>query len=101
MQVTRTQTEDDGNTGITEIDYEEQTAGYQAAYSRLAASEGASKDPVAYVTNPLDFTVQELRGLAAREPRALELMRASVQQNNQNAHLQNFVQALATRGLTL
>ncbi|KIK60075.1 hypothetical protein GYMLUDRAFT_44063 [Collybiopsis luxurians FD-317 M1] len=35
---------------ITEIDYEEQTAGYQAAYSRLAASESAedaaAEDPV-------------------------------------------------------
>lgn len=34
---------------MTEIDYEEQTAGYQAAYSRLAASESGPVDPVAYV----------------------------------------------------
>ena len=36
-------------TGLTEIDYEEQTAGYQAAYSRLAASESGPDDPVGYV----------------------------------------------------
>lgn len=35
--------------GLTEIDYEEQSAGYQAAYSRLAASESGPVDPVAYV----------------------------------------------------
>ena len=34
---------------MTEIDYEEQTAGYQAAYSRLAASESGPDDPVGYV----------------------------------------------------
>lgn len=38
-----------GGTGLTEIDYEEQTAGYQAAYSRLAASESGPVDPVGYV----------------------------------------------------
>lgn len=41
--------ESTGGTGLTEIDYEEQTAGYQAAYSRLAASESERVDPVGYV----------------------------------------------------
>ncbi|KAH7929305.1 Cse1-domain-containing protein [Leucogyrophana mollusca] len=45
----------DASAGLTEIDYEEQTAGYQAAYSRLAASESAPVDPVAYVRDPREF----------------------------------------------
>ncbi|KAG2347759.1 hypothetical protein BDR05DRAFT_996109 [Suillus weaverae] len=35
--------------GITEIDSEEQTAGYQAVYYRLAVADGVPVDPVAYV----------------------------------------------------
>ncbi|KIY43801.1 importin alpha re-exporter [Fistulina hepatica ATCC 64428] len=50
----------DPHAGITEIDFEEQTAGYQAAYSRIAASETAEVDPVAYVKNPQEFLGQEL-----------------------------------------
>ncbi|KAF9242294.1 armadillo-type protein [Melanogaster broomeanus] len=46
---------DDTSTGLTAIDYEEETAGYQAAYSRLAASETALVDPVAYVKDPREF----------------------------------------------
>lgn len=46
---------EDPHTGITEIDYEEQTAGYQAAYSRLASSEKAEVDAVAYVQNPAQY----------------------------------------------
>jgi exportin-2 (importin alpha re-exporter) len=45
---------------LTDIDYEEQTAGYQAAYSRLAAAETVPVDPVAYVQNPQEFLRQEL-----------------------------------------
>jgi exportin-2 (importin alpha re-exporter) len=42
---------------ITAIDFEEQDAGFQAAFSRLAASESVTveTDPVAYVQNPLLF----------------------------------------------
>lgn len=49
-------------TGLTEIDYEEQTAGYQAAYSRLAASESAPVDPMAYVADVRGFLGQALGG---------------------------------------
>ncbi|KAJ2925300.1 hypothetical protein H1R20_g11761, partial [Candolleomyces eurysporus] len=56
--------EDDGSTGITEIDYEEQTAGYQAAYSRLGASATKEVDVVAYVPNPQEFLQSQLQGLA-------------------------------------
>ena len=52
--------ESTGGTGVTEIDYEEQTAGYQAAYSRLAASESAPVDPVGYVTDVRAFLGRRL-----------------------------------------
>lgn len=55
-----------GDAGMTAIDFEEQTAGYQAAYSRLAASETAEVDPVAYVQNPLQFFQQELEKLSGK-----------------------------------
>ncbi|KAF9447282.1 Cse1-domain-containing protein [Macrolepiota fuliginosa MF-IS2] len=55
--------DEDPHAGITEIDYEEQTAGYQAAYSRLAASEAQEVDPVAYVSNPQQFFQEQLENL--------------------------------------
>ncbi|KIM38838.1 hypothetical protein M413DRAFT_75629 [Hebeloma cylindrosporum] len=59
-------TEEGDEAGMTSIDFEEQTAGYQAAYSRLAASETAEADPVAYVQNPLQFFQQELGKLSGK-----------------------------------
>lgn len=59
--------------GFTLIDLEEQNAGYQVSYSRLAASESAPVDPVAYagdvsvyVKNRLS-TVGNLVGQAASQ----------------------------------
>ncbi|KAF8452427.1 CAS/CSE protein [Boletus edulis BED1] len=49
-------------TGLTEIDYEEQTAGYQAAYSRLAASESGPVDPMMYVGDVRAFLGRALGG---------------------------------------
>ncbi|KAH0831108.1 hypothetical protein J3R83DRAFT_13674 [Lanmaoa asiatica] len=54
--------ESSGGTGLTEIDYEEQTAGYQAAYSRLAASESGPVDPVGYVGDVRAFLGRALGG---------------------------------------
>ncbi|PFH53505.1 hypothetical protein AMATHDRAFT_54636 [Amanita thiersii Skay4041] len=51
---------EDAHTGLTSIDFEEQAAGYQAAYSRLAASETGEPDYVAYVRNPQEFLGQRL-----------------------------------------
>ena len=56
-------TQENAEAGITAIDYEEQTAGYQAAYSRLAASEVESPDPVAYIREPRQFLSQQLMPL--------------------------------------
>lgn len=67
--------EADDAAGFTQIDYEEQTAGYQAAYSRLSASEETVKDPVAYVRDPRDFLGQKLIELAGREAGMKEKIR--------------------------
>jgi exportin-2 (importin alpha re-exporter) len=59
-------TEAENDVAITAIDFEEQGAGYQAAYSRLAASQMPQPDPVDYVQNPLQYFQQELEKLKGR-----------------------------------
>lgn len=61
------------------MDYDEQTAGYQAAYSRLAASESASADPVAYVRDSREYLGQELGRLSKSDPRVKSLLDAADQ----------------------
>jgi exportin-2 (importin alpha re-exporter) len=69
-------TDEDPHAGITEIDYEEQTAGYQAAYSRLAASETQEADPVVYVSDPQQFFRDQVSLLEkAYGPQVQTLMR--------------------------
>ncbi|KAG6331701.1 hypothetical protein ID866_7388 [Astraeus odoratus] len=88
--LSKSSTDDTATTGLTEIDYEEQTAGYQAAYSRLAAAETAPVDPVAYVKDPKAFLGQALSRtrvgtlVAACDPTA-----------------QSFVQGLAAQGYVI
>ncbi|KAG2159252.1 CAS/CSE protein [Suillus bovinus] len=82
--------DEEQSTGITEIDFEEQTAGYQAAYSRLAAADGAHVDPVAYVRDPQDFLGQ---ALVKADPRVRGLLAAGDQ-----TVVQPFVQALIASG---
>lgn len=57
--------------GMTDIDQEEQTAGYQAAYSQLAASSSAPEDPVAYVQDPRKFLVERLMSMDGNQLRQL------------------------------
>lgn len=52
--------DEDPDSGITAIDYEEQNVGYQVAYSKLAASEIPRPDPVAYAGDPKDYLFKEL-----------------------------------------
>jgi len=59
---------------ITAIDFEEQDAGYQAAFSRLPASESAETDPVAYVQNPLLFLQQELERLTSKYGHQIQML---------------------------
>ena len=58
--------EEDPDAGLTAIDHEEQNAGYQAAYSRLAASENAAVDPVGYVNDPRELLENELGRLSGQ-----------------------------------
>lgn len=97
-QYLASKTEDDPHAALTEIDYEEQTAGYQAAYSRLAASESTEVDPVGYVQNPREFLGQELVQFSkeAGGGQVRQLISAADQ-----AIVGSFVQALAAAGYTL
>ena len=74
--------------GLTEIDYEEQTAGYQAAYSRLAASESAPVDPVGYVTDVRAFLG---RRLGMMDKGVLVGMGAGVQEEGARVFLEGLV----------
>lgn len=64
----------DPDASLTAIDFEEQTAGYQAAYSKLAGADNAPVDPVAYVTDVRDFVGKELERLVKAEPGVRGLM---------------------------
>ncbi|KAI0933051.1 hypothetical protein AcW1_000014 [Taiwanofungus camphoratus] len=75
--LTKKDGEEDPDAGLTVIDYEEQTAGYQVAYSRLAASETTNVDPVAYVRDPREFLGQELAKLSQRDSRVKTLVSAA------------------------
>jgi len=57
---------EDPDAGLTAIDHEEQNAGYQATYSRLAASESATVDPVGYVNDPRELLENELGRLSGQ-----------------------------------
>jgi exportin-2 (importin alpha re-exporter) len=65
--------DDDPDASLTAIDYEEQTAGYQAAFSKLAASQPRQIDPVAHVSDPIIFVKQALPA-AAQNPNVKQLL---------------------------
>jgi len=69
-----TKKEETTDEAITAIDFEEQSVGYQAAYSRLAASESAEEDPVAYVQNPLLFLQQGLDRLTGKYGQQIQML---------------------------
>lgn len=95
--LTSTKSDEDPHAGLTEIDFEEQTAGYQAAYSRLAASESPEVDPVAYIRDPQQFVGQELQSLSKRQgPQMQALLSAG-----EAATVGPFVQALGAAGYIL
>jgi exportin-2 (importin alpha re-exporter) len=95
--LTSAKSDEDPHAGLTEIDFEEQTAGYQAAYSRLAASESVELDPVAYIRDPQQFVGQELALLSKRQgPQMQALISAA-----DPATTGPFVQALSAAGYIL
>jgi exportin-2 (importin alpha re-exporter) len=67
---------DESSHGYTEIDYEEQTAGYQASFSKLAAAESAPADCVAYAGHPQEFVRAQLAAMTKAQPEAKNLLLA-------------------------
>jgi len=59
---------EDAGTGVTEIDLEEQSAGYQAAYTKLAAAATPSTDLVAHAGNVRSYVAGEFTRLLGTEP---------------------------------
>ena len=53
-------TDTETDLAVTQIDFEEQAVGYQAAYSKLSASEVTIVDPVGYVNDPRVYLVEGL-----------------------------------------
>lgn len=98
-QYFKTSTNDDSDplSAITEIDFEEQTAGYQAAYSRLAASESAEVDPVAYVADPQVFLGQQVVEFSRQQGGILKQLLA----RGDPGVIQPFVGSLAAAGYTI
>ncbi|KAF8583471.1 Cse1-domain-containing protein [Ramaria rubella] len=68
---------EDADAVFTAVDVEEQNAGYQAAYSRLAASEVIYIDPVANVSDPQAFLGEELSRAAREDPQIKSMIGAS------------------------
>ncbi|KAH8981961.1 CAS/CSE protein [Lactarius hatsudake] len=62
------QDNDGTGTGVTEIDLEEQAAGYQAAYSKLAAAGAQAQDVVAYAGDVRVHVAREFTRLLSAEP---------------------------------
>ncbi|GLB42771.1 putative importin alpha re-exporter [Lyophyllum shimeji] len=85
---------EDADAALTAIDFEEQTAGYQAAYSRLAAADTPEPDPVEYVRDPQQFLGEELVRLA-------KMRGGEVKAMVEAANVAPFVQALARAGYVL
>ena len=69
---------------LSSIDHEEQAAGYQASFSRLAASEAPRVDPVAYVSDPIFFLRMEL-GRVSTDNRGKALLGAASRQSQGTA----------------
>jgi exportin-2 (importin alpha re-exporter) len=68
---------DNDASGVTSIDIEEQSAGYQAAYSRLAAADLAPIDPAAHIPDVRIFARERFAQFAQSEPRARALIDAA------------------------
>lgn len=84
---------EDAGTGVTDIDLEEQAAGYQAAYSKLAAAATSPPDLVAYVGNARSYVAGEFTRLLSTEPDVKTL----VEQADQS-QLRPFLSGLGVSG---
>jgi len=95
--LTNNKNEEDPHAGITDIDYEEQTAGYQAAYSKLAASESVEVDPVAHIRDPQQYLGEQLVLLSKRQGQQLKAMVSAADP----VTVRPFIQVLGAAGYVL
>ena len=65
---------EDAGTGVTDIDLEEQAAGYQAAYSKLATAAAPPPDVVAYAGDVRSYVAGEVTRLFSTEPNVKTLV---------------------------
>lgn len=93
--LTSAQTEDPDD-ALRALDFDEQGAGYQVSYSKLAASESVAEDPVAYVTDPRAFVGQQLVEGAKVDPQLTQ----RIQQADASVVVP-FMQMLAGAGYVL
>ena len=77
LQSAHTVEAEDPDEVLRSIDFEEQGSGYQAAYSKLAASESIAEDPVAHVANPRQFVSQQLTAASSQNPQIPALILAA------------------------
>ncbi|GJJ14609.1 hypothetical protein Clacol_008875 [Clathrus columnatus] len=68
LQRTKAADLNESDTAFTTVDLEEQNAGYQAAYSRLAASEVVAVDPIPNIPDVHLFMKQELTKAVSGNP---------------------------------
>ena len=90
------QTSEEAEVGLTNIDVEEQMAGYQVAYSRLAASDIPEPDPVAYVNDVKQYLSQELVKASKAGAQVQECLKAC-----DYGVIASFLQDMATAGYAL
>lgn len=69
LQRTKVTELDQTEVAFTAVDAEEQSAGYQAGYSRLAASEAAAVDTIPNIPDVQLFMKQELTKAVHDDPR--------------------------------
>jgi exportin-2 (importin alpha re-exporter) len=86
----------DADAALSAVDHEEEAAGYQAAYSRIAAADAPPADPVGNVRDVRAFVAERLAAAARAAPRVRELVGAADQ-----SVVGPFVQALRAEGVPI
>lgn len=89
---------EDPDEALRSLDFEEQGAGYQAAYSKLAASETVAEDPVAHIRNPRTYLGEQLSAATQREPKTRALVEEAA---DMDGRVRAFVQGLVAEGYQL
>ncbi|EJD01973.1 Cse1-domain-containing protein [Fomitiporia mediterranea MF3/22] len=85
---------------LRSIDFEEQGAGYQAAYSKLAASESSlPEDPVPSVTDPRAYVGEKFAAAAASDTRIHPLVESA--KTSGGDAVRSFVQSLHVAGYNI